>query len=214
MVYMNINQNPAPVNSIRVRAVGDPRQLSESVRRALHEVDPSLPVSEIVPLATELNGDLGTEKLLARLAGIYASLTLLLVAIGFYGVMSSRAARRKSEFGIRLALGATRRNIQMLMVEPDCACDDRRNSARRNAVDARGARGGSLSVWIGARKFAGDCWSGRGAGVGGCGGHVDSGTAGGVCRSTGDVAERVRLCFSKFRFRGAPLGSGRGRGLR
>ena len=116
VVYMSINQNPAPVNSIRVRAVSDPRQLSESVRQALYEVDPSLPVSEIVPLATELNGDLGTEKLLARLAGIYASLTLLLVAIGFYGVMSSRTARRRSEFGIRLALGATRRHIQLLIV--------------------------------------------------------------------------------------------------
>lgn len=116
VVYMDINQNPAPVNSIRVRAVGDPRRLSESVRRALHEVDPSLQVSEIVPLATELNGDLGTEKLLARLAGIYASLTLLLVAIGFYGVMSSRTARRRSEFGIRLALGATRSQIQTLIV--------------------------------------------------------------------------------------------------
>ena len=116
VIYMSINQNPAPVNSIRVRAVGDPRQLSESVRRALYEVDPALPVSEIVPLATELNGDLGTEKLLARLAGVYASLTLLLVGIGFYGVMSSRTARRKNEFGIRLALGATRGHIQMLIV--------------------------------------------------------------------------------------------------
>lgn len=116
MVYMSINQIPAPVNSIRVRAVGDPSQLSESVRHALREVDPTLPVSGIVPLATELNGDLGTEKLLARLAGIYASLTLLLVAIGFYGVMSSRTTRRMSEFGIRLALGATRRHIQMLII--------------------------------------------------------------------------------------------------
>ncbi len=116
VVYMSINQRTAPVNSIRVRAVGDPQQLSESVRQALYEVDPALPVNEIVPLATELDGDLGTEKLLARLAGIYGSLTLLLVAIGFYGVMSSRASRRRSEFGIRLALGATRRNIQMLIV--------------------------------------------------------------------------------------------------
>jgi predicted permease len=116
VVYMSIDQNPAPVNSIRLRAVGDPRRLSESVRQALREVDPALQVSEIVPLATELNGDLGTEKLLARLAGVYASLTLLLVAIGFYGVMSSRAARRRSEFGIRLALGATRGHIQTLIV--------------------------------------------------------------------------------------------------
>jgi len=116
MVYMSIDQNPAPVHSIRIRAVGDPRHLSDSVRQALHEVDPTLPIDEIVPFATELNGDLGTEKLLARLAGIYASLTLLLVAIGFYGVMSSRTSRRKNEFGIRLALGATRANIQLLIV--------------------------------------------------------------------------------------------------
>jgi predicted permease len=116
VVYMSIDQSPDPVNNIRVRAIGDPRQLSDSVRQALHEVDPTLPVVEVVPFSTELNGGLGTEKLLARLAGVYASLTLLLVAIGFYGVMSSRATRRKSEFGIRLALGATRGHIQMLFV--------------------------------------------------------------------------------------------------
>ncbi|MBB5061013.1 putative permease [Granulicella aggregans] len=116
VVYMNINQNPAPVNSIRVRAVGDPRALSESVRRALSDIDPTLTVDEILPLSAELNGDLGTETLLARLAGIYAGLTLLLVSIGFYGVMSSRTRRRKREFGIRLALGATRGHVQALIL--------------------------------------------------------------------------------------------------
>ena len=115
-VYMNIEQRPAPASNIRVRAIGDPRQISGGVRDALHSVDPTLPIDEIVPLSTELNSDLGAEKLLARLAGIYASLTLLLAAVGFYGVMSSRTARRMSEFGIRLALGASRRNIQMLIV--------------------------------------------------------------------------------------------------
>ena len=116
VVYMSINQHPAPVNSIRVRVIGDPGQLSQSVRRALHEVDPSMDIDEIVPLSMDLDGDLGTEKLLARLTGIYASLTLLMVGIGFYGVMSSRTARRKSEFGIRLALGAGRHQIQLLVV--------------------------------------------------------------------------------------------------
>lgn len=116
VVYMDINQHPAPVNSIRVRVSGDPGKMVDGVRRALHEVDPALQIGEIVPLAVEFNGDLGTEKLLARLAGVYASLTFLLVAIGFYGVMSSRTARRKSEFGIRLALGATRGHVQMLIV--------------------------------------------------------------------------------------------------
>ena len=116
IVYISIDQHPDPVNNIRVRAGGDPRQLSDSVLKALHEVDPTLPIVEVVPFSTELSGDLGTEKLLARLAGVYASLTLLLVAIGFYGVMSWRTTRRKGEFGIRLALGATRSQIQMLIV--------------------------------------------------------------------------------------------------
>ena len=114
VAYMDINQKPAPVNSIRVLATGDPGALADSVRHAIAEVDPTLVVSEIVPLADELSGDLGTEKLLARLAGIYAGLTLLLVVIGFYGVMSSRTTRRRKEFGIRLALGATRRHVQSL----------------------------------------------------------------------------------------------------
>lgn len=115
VVYMDIDQNPVPPHSIKVRAVGDPTELSSRVREALRAVAPSLVISEITPFGLELNSVLGTEKLLARLAGIYASLTLLLVAIGFYGVMSSRTTRRKSEFGVRLALGASRRHIQMLI---------------------------------------------------------------------------------------------------
>ena len=116
VVYMDINQSPQPVDSIRLRTSGDPRQLSESVRRALFEVDPTLPIGEILALADDLEGDLGSETLLARLASCYAALTLLLVAIGFYGVMASRTRRRRKEFGIRLALGATRRHIQMLVL--------------------------------------------------------------------------------------------------
>jgi predicted permease len=116
VTYMDIDQNPVPPHSIKVRAIGNPSELSSRVRETLHSVAPSLTISEITPLALELNGVLGTEKLLARLAGIYASLTLLLVAIGFYGVMSSRTTRRKLEFGVRLALGASRRQIGLLIM--------------------------------------------------------------------------------------------------
>ena len=116
VVYMDLNQSPQPVNSIRLRTYGDPRELSEIVRRALLEIDPTLPVGEIISLAEDMDGDLGTQTLLARLAGIYSALTLVLVAIGFYGVMASRTRLRSKEFGIRLALGATREHIQMLVL--------------------------------------------------------------------------------------------------
>jgi predicted permease len=117
VVYMSIEQNPFPVHAIQVRTAGDPLQIADRIRAAIRQVDPDLPITEIVPLATEMNDSLGTEKLLARLASIYAGLTLLLVGIGFYGVMSSRTSRRKSEFGIRLALGASRQHIRMLVVK-------------------------------------------------------------------------------------------------
>lgn len=116
VVYMSVAQIAAPIHAIQIRAAGSLGQLAERVRATLHQVDPNLPIEEIVPFDAQLNDGLGTEKLLARLAAVYASLTLLLVAIGFYGVMSSRTARRRSEFGIRLALGATRRNIQTMIV--------------------------------------------------------------------------------------------------
>lgn len=117
VAYMSLDQKPAPIHAIQVRTVGDPVHAAERIRAAIRQVDPDLPVTEIVPLATEMNDSLGTEKLLARLASIYAGLTLLLVGIGFYGVMSSRTSRRKSEFGIRLALGASRQQIRMLVVK-------------------------------------------------------------------------------------------------
>jgi ABC-type lipoprotein release transport system permease subunit len=117
VVYMNIDQNPSPIHAIQVRTAGDPMQIAGRIRGAIHQIDQDLPVTEFVPLTAEMNDSLGTEKLLARLAAIYAGLTLLLVGIGFYGVMSYRTTRRKTEFGIRLALGATRQHLRILVAE-------------------------------------------------------------------------------------------------
>lgn len=115
-VYMSVDQTPSAVQTVQVRTLGSPAEIAGSVRQALLQVDPKLPIREISTLDEELNNDLGTEKLLTRLAMLYAALTLLLVAIGFYGVMAYRTARRTSEFGIRLALGASRRHIRWLVV--------------------------------------------------------------------------------------------------
>ncbi len=116
VAYMDIDQTPVGPHSLKIRTMGDPSVLAPRVREALQSIAPMMTIGEINSLSLELSDGLGTEKLLARLAGIYASLTLLLVAIGFYGVMSSRTTRRMAEFGIRLALGASRRQMQMLIV--------------------------------------------------------------------------------------------------
>jgi ABC-type antimicrobial peptide transport system permease subunit len=75
-----------------------------------------LPVTEIVPLDLEFEDGLSTEKLLARLTGVFGALTLAVAALGFYGLLSFRVARRTSEIGIRMAMGATRSQVQGLFL--------------------------------------------------------------------------------------------------
>jgi ABC-type antimicrobial peptide transport system permease subunit len=79
-------------------------------------VDPNLPISEVVPLNTEFNDGLSAEKLLARLTATFASLTLGLAAVGFYGLLSFRVLRRTSEIGVRMAMGATKGQILALFL--------------------------------------------------------------------------------------------------
>lgn len=116
VLYLSIDQNPGPIRSIEVRTVGPSAAMAAQIRQAIRKLDPDLPVTEIVPLNTELNDGLTTETLLARLTGTLAGLTLALAALGFYGVMSFRVARRRNEIGIRMALGATRGHVQLLIL--------------------------------------------------------------------------------------------------
>jgi predicted permease len=116
MVWRPIDQDPAPIHSIEVRVTGAPEAVAAEVRAAVAGVDVQFPLREIVPLNAELDDGLATEHLLARLTGALAGLTLALAALGFYGVVSFRVARRRSEIGIRMALGATRGGVQRLIL--------------------------------------------------------------------------------------------------
>jgi ABC-type antimicrobial peptide transport system permease subunit len=91
--------------------VGSPANIAAEIRRSLQAIDPDLPISEIVPLSTEFGDGLSTEKMLARLTAAFAGMTLALAAIGFYGLLSFQVVRRTSEIGIRIALGATRKQV-------------------------------------------------------------------------------------------------------
>jgi len=116
VVYVSVDQNPAPIHSIEVRTIGPVGAMATQIRQALHNFDPQLPVTEVVPLATELDDGLTRQKLLARLTGALGLLTLALAALGFYGVMSYRVAQRRMEIGIRMAVGATRGQVQRLIL--------------------------------------------------------------------------------------------------
>ena len=111
VAYLSIDQNPAAIHSIEVSVHGLPASASADVRQALRAFDANLPVTEIVAMDTELDDGLTTQKLLARLTGVLAALTLGLASLGFYGLLSYRVARRRFEIGIRMAMGATRANV-------------------------------------------------------------------------------------------------------
>jgi len=116
VAYFSIEQGGDPAGTIEVRAVGSPTNIAADIRRSLQSVDPGLPIAEIVPLNTEFEDGLSTEKLLARLTAIFAGLTLTLAAIGFYGLLSFHVTRRTSEIGVRMAMGATRGQVHGLFL--------------------------------------------------------------------------------------------------
>ena len=116
VVYLSIDQNPAPIHTIEVRANGPLGALMPEIRQTLNRLEPGLPVTEIVTLNNEFEDGLTAERLLARLTAIFGALTLALSALGFYGLLSFRVTRRTSEIGVRMALGATRGHILMLVL--------------------------------------------------------------------------------------------------
>lgn len=95
------------------RSEPDAEQL---VRRVVDQVNPNIPVIRVLPYPEVVAGNFNQERLLARLTEAFGILALILASVGLYGVMSYVVARRTSEIGIRMALGASRSGIVSLMM--------------------------------------------------------------------------------------------------
>ena len=101
-----------------LRTTGEPLAMSDTVRAAMREVDPTLPIQEFTSQGEQISQRFAQERLFARAYAAFGTLAVLLACIGVFGLMSYNVARRTSEIGVRLALGAQRRAvIGMVMSE-------------------------------------------------------------------------------------------------
>ena len=102
--------------SLLVDTQGDPSTHIGSIRRALQELDPTMPVSDIQTLRESFGASAYPFRLLGLLLSASGVVALLLATIGIYGLVSYSAAQRKREVGIRIALGARRSEILRMVV--------------------------------------------------------------------------------------------------
>src|SRR5712691_898397 len=101
---------------IAVRAsAGSPVLLSRSVAAALHAVNRDLTLT-FRPVADQVNESLAQDRLVAMLSGFFGALALLLAALGLYGVTAYAVARRRTEIGIRMVLGAAPAGVVRLVL--------------------------------------------------------------------------------------------------
>jgi putative ABC transport system permease protein len=137
LAQLDNGSRPAPASmSVAVRSASDsPALLARTVAQAIARVNPDLAVT-FRPLADQVNSSLTQERLVAMLAGFFGALALLLAGLGLYGITAYAVSRRRTEIGIRMALGAAPGGVVRLVL------------GRLTVLVGAGIAGGcALSLW-------------------------------------------------------------------
>ena len=139
-LYVPFAQAPATGGALVVRTAAEPASLAGAVRRAALAADPEQALIDVRPMRQTVAGSVAPRRFLLLLLGAFAGVALLLSAVGVYGVLAYVVGRSTREMGIRLALGAQRRDV-LLMV------------ARRGAVLAVAGAALGLAAAAGLTRF-------------------------------------------------------------
>jgi predicted permease len=103
-------------NSITVQYAGDAASLESMARRTLANINPDLTVVSFKSLDYQVADNFNGERLIARLTGLFGLLALVLASVGLYGITAYSVARRTNEIGVRMALGANRSHVVVMVM--------------------------------------------------------------------------------------------------
>ena len=103
-------------NSITLRYAGDAASLEPLVRHTLANINPNLTLLDFKTLDYQVAGNFNQERLISRLTALFGMLALVLASVGLYGITAYSVARRTSEIGLRMALGANRTDVVALVL--------------------------------------------------------------------------------------------------
>ena len=116
MVYLLAAQGDQYLNGIEVRVAGQPVALVKTLRASLTETEPRLPITFVRTLDEQVRGTIGSDRLLTVLTLTFSGVALFLACLGLYGTVSYGVSRRRSELGLRMALGARRGSVEWLVM--------------------------------------------------------------------------------------------------
>jgi putative ABC transport system permease protein len=116
-MYVPYRDRPRPNVSLVVRAAGVAKgPLAAGIRGELAKLDAGIPLANVKTIDAHLAAASARERFSARVLGVFAALALLMAALGLYGVVAYMAAQRRSEIGLRMALGADKPAIARLVI--------------------------------------------------------------------------------------------------